>query len=192
MCLYSHPFMVTGFDFRFYIQVFCVPFKCLLWIQMIFIICLLIFLLVLFMNDSYLCCMVVFTSALFHFAFFLFLVVAFSLSSREVPLAFLVKLVIGSGGFFQLLLICKALISLPKLNKIPTVQNILGCRFFSFITIILLFHSLLAYRVYVEKSAGSIMGVPCILFVAFPMLFLRASPVTLRVKNLLTMQETWV
>ena len=41
---------------------------------MIFIICLLIFLLVLFMNDSYLCCMVVFTSALFHFAFFLFLV----------------------------------------------------------------------------------------------------------------------
>ena len=42
----------------------------------------------------------VFTSALFHFAFFLFLVVAFSLSSREVPLAFLVKLVIGSGGFF--------------------------------------------------------------------------------------------
>ena len=36
----------------------------------------------------------------FHFALFFFLVVAFALSSREVPSAFLVKLVIGGDGFF--------------------------------------------------------------------------------------------
>ena len=194
MHLYSHPIMVTGFDFRFYIWVFCVPFKCLLWVQMVFIICLLISLCVLFMNDSYLCCMFVFTSEVSHFAFFLFLVVAFSFSSREVPLAFLVKLFIDGDGFFQLLLICRALISLPNLNRSPTVQNILGCRFFSFITVSLVFHSLLVYRVYAEKSAGSIMGVPCILFVAFPLLLLGASPVTQRIKNLLAMPgpDSWV
>ena len=49
---------------------------------------------------AYLYHMFVFISELFHFAFFFFLVVAFALSSREVPSAFLVKLVIGGDGFF--------------------------------------------------------------------------------------------
>ena len=37
---------------------------------------------------------------------------------------------------------------------------ILGCRFFPFITLHISCHSLLAYRVSVEKSADSLMGVP--------------------------------
>ena len=39
-------------------------------------------------------------------------------------------------------------------------QSILGCRFFPFITLNILCHSPLAYRVYIEKSADSLMGVP--------------------------------
>ena len=55
----------------------------------------------------------------------------------------------------------KLLISPPNLNEsLPAGQSIFGCRFFPFITLNTLCHSLLACRVSIEKSADNLMGVP--------------------------------
>ena len=53
----------------------------------------------------------------------------------------------------------KLLISPPNLNESLAGQSILG-RFFPFITLNISWHSLLACRFSVEKSADSLMGVP--------------------------------
>ena len=60
----------------------------------------------------------------------------------------------------------KLLISLSNLKESLAGYSILGCRFFPFITLNVSCHSLLAYRVSVENSADSLMGVP--LYVTCP------------------------
>ena len=69
----------------------------------------------------------------------------------------------------------KLLISSSDLKESLSGQSILGCRSFPFITLNILCHSPLAYRVSVEKSADSLMGVPldvicCFSLVAFNIL----------------------
>ena len=54
----------------------------------------------------------------------------------------------------------KLLISPSNLIERLAGQSILGCRFFPFITLNISWHSLLACRASVEKSADSLMGVP--------------------------------
>ena len=87
---------------------------------------------------------------------------------REIPLAFVVKLVCGAEFFC---LSGKLLISPSNQKESLAGYSILGCRFFSFITLNTSCHSLLASRVSVEKSADSLMGVP-LYIVIFPLLLL--------------------
>ena len=64
--------------------------------------------------------------------------------------------VLNSLNFF---LSGKLLVSPSNLKESLAGQTILGCRFFPFITLNILCHSVLACRVSVEKSADSLMGV---------------------------------
>ena len=78
----------------------------------------------------------------------------------------------GGGEFSQLLLVCNAFEFSFILNEILARYSNLGCRFFSFITLSISCHSLLACRDSVEKSAVSIMGISlyaifCFVFVTF-------------------------
>ena len=66
----------------------------------------------------------------------------------------------------------KLLISPSYLNEILTEYSNLGCRLFSFITLSMSCHSLLAWRVSVERSAVILMEIPlcvicCFLLTAF-------------------------
>ena len=68
-------------------------------------------------------------------------------------------------------------------------QSILGCRFFPFITLNISCHPLLAFRVTVEKSADSLMGVPLYVIchfslVAFNILSLSLTFVSLVIMHL--------
>ena len=54
----------------------------------------------------------------------------------------------------------KVLISPSKLNEILAGQSNLGCRFFSFITLNMSCHFLLACRISVERSAVNLLGIP--------------------------------
>ena len=54
----------------------------------------------------------------------------------------------------------KLLLSLSNLNQSLAGQSVLGCRYFLFISLSILCHSLLACRVFVEKSTDNLMGVP--------------------------------
>ena len=83
---------------------------------------------------------------------------------REVPLAFVVKLV------WWYYLSGKLLISPTNLNESLARYSILGYSFSSFINLNMLCHSLLACRISVKKSADNLMEVP--LYVIFPLLLL--------------------
>ena len=85
--------------------------------------------------------------------------------SREDPLAQAAGLVVLNSLSFCLSV--KLLISPSYLNEILAGYSNLGCRFFSFITLSMPCHSLLAWRVSVERSAVILM-----LFVVFPFLLL--------------------
>ena len=61
----------------------------------------------------------------------------------------------------------KLLISPSYLIEILAGYSILGCRFFSFITLSMSCHSLLAWRVSVERSAAILMGIPSCVFCCF-------------------------
>ena len=59
----------------------------------------------------------------------------------------------------------KLLISPSYLNEILAGYSNLGCRFFSFITLCVSCHSLLAWRVSIERLAVILMGIPlCIIY----------------------------
>ena len=78
---------------------------------------------------------------------------------------------------FLIVLVYKAFDFSMKFEQSFAGQNILGCRFFPFITLNISSHSLLACRVSVEKSAENLMGVPLYVichfsFVAFNILSL--------------------
>ena len=70
--------------------------------------------------------------------------------------------------FLKFCLSVKLLISPSNPKEDLAEQRILGCRLFSFITLNISYHSLLACRVSVEKSADNL--IPCMLFVIFPLL----------------------
>ena len=61
---------------------------------------------------------------------------------------------------FSFCLSVKFLISLSYLNEILAGYSNLGCRFFSFITLSMSWHSLPAWRVSIERSAVILMGIP--------------------------------
>ena len=61
----------------------------------------------------------------------------------------------------------KLLISPSYLNEILAGYNNLGCRLFSFITLSMSCHSLLARRVSIERSAVSLMGIPLCVICCF-------------------------
>ena len=80
---------------------------------------------------------------------------------REVPLAFVVKLIFAVKlNSFNFCLSGKLLISPPNLNESLAGWSIIGCSLFPFITLYISYHSLLTCRVSVEKSVDSLMGVP--------------------------------
>ena len=59
------------------------------------------------------------------------------------------------------------LISPSYLNQILAGYNNLGCRLFSFITLSMSCHSLLAWRVSIEKSAVILIGIPLCVICCF-------------------------
>ena len=66
----------------------------------------------------------------------------------------------------------KLLISPSYLNEILAGYSNLGCRLFSFITLSMSCHSLLAWRVSIERSAVILMGIPlCVCFCCCFVLF---------------------
>ena len=78
--------------------------------------------------------------------------------SRENPLAFVEELV----WWCWILCFClsvKLLFSPSYLNEILAGYSNLGCRFFSFITLSMPCHSLLAWKVSIKKSAVILMGI---------------------------------
>ena len=66
----------------------------------------------------------------------------------------------------------KLLISPSYLNEILVGYSNLHCRFFSFITLTMSCHSLLAWEFLLKDQLLSLWGSPCVLFVAFPLLLL--------------------
>ena len=65
----------------------------------------------------------------------------------------------GGAEFSQLLLVCKAFDFSFIFQWDPCWYSNLGCRLFSFITLSMSCHSLLAWRVSIERSAVILMGV---------------------------------
>ena len=61
----------------------------------------------------------------------------------------------------------KLLISPSYLNEILAGYNNLGCRLFSFIILSMSCHSLLAWRVSIERSAVILMGIPLCVICCF-------------------------
>ena len=61
----------------------------------------------------------------------------------------------------------KLLISPSCLNEILAGYRYLGCRFFSFITLSMSCHSLLAWRVSIERSAVIFIGIPLCVICCF-------------------------
>ena len=61
------------------------------------------------------------------------------------------------------MLVCKAFDFSMESDEILAGYSNLGCRFFPFISLNISCHSLLAYRVSVEKSADNLMGIPFVI-----------------------------
>ena len=80
----------------------------------------------------------------------------------------------------------KLLISPSNLNESLAGQNILVCWFFPFITLNISGHSLLACRVFVEKSADSMMGVPLYVICHFSLVAFNVLSLSLIFVSLIT------
>ena len=81
----------------------------------------------------------------------------------------------------------KLLISPSYLNVILAGYSNLGCRFFSFITLSLSCHSLLAWRVSVERSAVILMGIPLCVICCFSLAAFNICSLHLIFVNLINM-----
>ena len=81
----------------------------------------------------------------------------------------------------------KLLISPSYLNEILTGYNNLGCRLFSFITLSMSCHSLLAWRVSIERSAVILMGIPLCVICCFSLAAFNICPLCLIFVNLINM-----
>ena len=88
----------------------------------------------------------------FTLLFWVWVYTLFCVSCLESILSDLLEGWFGGAEFSQLLLVYKALISPSYLNEILAGYSNLGCRFFSFITLSTSCHSLLAWRVSMEKQ----------------------------------------
>ena len=86
--------------------------------------------------------------------------------SREYPLVFVGELVWWCW-ILSFCLSVKLLIYPSYLNEILAGYNNMGCRLFSFITLSMSCHSLLAWRVSIERSAVILMGIPLCVICCF-------------------------
>ena len=85
--------------------------------------------------------------------------------SREDPLASVEELVWWCWILLSFCLSVKLLISPSYLNDILSGYSNLGCRFFSFITLSMSCHSLLIWRVSIERSAIILIGISlCVIY----------------------------
>ena len=105
--------------------------------------------------------------------------------SREYPLAFVGKLVWWC--WILSAFACQLLISPSYLNEILAEYNNLGCRFLSFITLIMSCHSLLACRVSIERSAVILMGIPLCVICCFSLAAFNICSLCLIFVNLINM-----
>ena len=81
----------------------------------------------------------------------------------------------------------KLLISPSYLNEILAGYSNLGCRFFSFITLSMSCHFLLAWRVSVERSAVILMGIPLCVICCFSLTAFNICSLCLIFVNLINM-----
>ena len=81
----------------------------------------------------------------------------------------------------------KLLISPSYLNEILAGYSNLGCRLFSFITLSVSCHSLLAWRVSVERSAVILMGIPLFVICCFSLAAFNICSLCLIFVNLINM-----
>src|SRR5574340_864490 len=81
----------------------------------------------------------------------------------------------------------KLLISPSYLNEILAAYNNLGCRLFSFIALSMSCHSLLAWRVSVERSAVILMGIPLCVICCFSLAAFNICSLYLIFVNLINM-----
>ena len=81
----------------------------------------------------------------------------------------------------------KLLISPWNLNESLVGLNILGCRFFPFITLNISCHSLLVSKIYAGKSADNVMGVPLYVIYWFSLVAFNIFSLSLIFVNLITM-----
>ena len=106
----------------------------------------------------------------FPFVIFFVLVVAFSFSPTEIPLAFVVKLVWWYWILLTLTFVCKTFDLSFKSEWEPQWVEYSLLEVFSFLS--LLCHFLLVCRLSAEKSADSLMGVPLYVICCFSLLLL--------------------
>ena len=81
----------------------------------------------------------------------------------------------------------KLLISPSYLNKILAGYSNLGCRLFSFITLSMSCHSLLAWRVSIERSGVILMGIPLRVICCFSLAAFNICSLCLIFVNLINM-----
>ena len=81
----------------------------------------------------------------------------------------------------------KLLISPSYLNEILAGYSNLGCRLFSFITLSMACHSLLAWRVSIERSAVILMGIPLCVICCFSLAAFNICSLCLIFVNLINM-----
>ena len=74
----------------------------------------------------------------------------------------------------------KLLISPSYLNEILAGYNNLGCRLFSFITLSMSCHSLLSWRVSIERSAVILLGIPLCVICCFSLAALRMDMISIK------------
>ena len=109
--------------------------------------------------------------------------------SREDPLAFLTSWF--GGAEFSFCLSVKLLISPSYLSEILAGNSNLGCRFFTFFTLSMSCHSLLAWRVSIERSAVILMGIPLCVICCFSLAAFNICCLCLMFVNLINMY-LWV
>ena len=107
--------------------------------------------------------------------------------SREDSLAFFGKLVFVVLNSLIFSLSVKRLISPSYLNEILAGYSNLGCRLFSFITLSMSCHFLLAWRVSIERSALIFMGIPLCAICCFSLAAFNICALCLIFVNLINM-----
>ena len=107
--------------------------------------------------------------------------------SREDPLAFVEELVLVVLNSLSFWVSVKLLISPSYLNEILSGYSNLGCRFFSFITLNMSCHSLLAWGVSIERLAVILMEIPLCVMCCFSLDVFNICSVYLMFVNLTNM-----